>query len=435
MTLPDVPSAVPATDAPAAVRPSLWRHHDFRQLWVGDTISQFGTQLSGLAIPVLAVTVLGAREREMGLLTAAETAAFLVVGLPAGAWVDRWRKRTVMLTGDVARALLLATLPLAWALDALSLWQLYVVSLLVGVATVFFDVAYQSYLPEIVDRKQMVEGNSKLQASQTLAMVAGPAIGGQLLRVMSAPVLVAVDAVSFLVSAFFVRRIRHRAEPPPRESRRPLRVEIAEGMRFVLRHPLLSRITACTSISNLFATITSTLLVLYILQTLDLGTGAVGVVFTVAAVGGLSGALVATRLASWVGEGRIIPLSIVVGALLATATPLAASFDGRLVPLLMLCVGAAAFGMSAVVYNVTQVSFRQRLCPPPLLGRMNASIRFIVWGVMPIGALVGGFLGESLGIVPALWVSVAGQLLAALPVLFSPLVTMRELPEGLDATT
>lgn len=427
MTVPDVPSA-------GGDRGSLWRHHDFRQLWIGDTVSQLGTQLSGLAIPVLAVTVLGADEREMGWLTAAETAAFLLVGLPAGAWVDRWRKRRVLLAGDLARALLLATLPVAWALDALTLWQLYVVALLAGVATVFFDVAYQSYLPELVDGQQMVDGNAKLQASQTVAMVAGPAIGGQLLRVMSAPALVAVDALSFVVSAFFVARIRRRTEPPPKASRRPLRVEIGEGLSFVLRHPLLSRIAACTSLSNFFSAITSTLLVLYVLRTLDLGTGAVGVVFTTAACGGLLGALVATRLADLVGEGRIIPVSIVVSGALAAATPLAARFDGTVVPLVLVCAGSAVSGMGAVVYNVTQVSFRQRLCPAPLLGRMNASIRFIVWGVMPFGALLGGHLGARYGIVPALWVSVIGQVLAAGPVLFSPLVTMRELPRELDVS-
>jgi MFS family permease len=432
MTVPDVPSAIPAADRPPVDGP-LWRHHDFRQLWVGETISQFGTQLSGLALPVLAVTVLGAREREMGFLTAAETLAFLLVGLPAGAWVDRWRKRRVMIAGDLVRAVVFATVPLAWAFDALTLWQLYAVAVVAGVATVFFDVAYQSYLPEIVEGEQIVDGNSKLQASETVAMVAGPAIGGQLLRVVSAPVLIAGDAVSYLASAVFVARVRHRAEPPSKADRRPLRTEIAEGLSFVVRHPLLSRIAACTSLSNLFGTISMTLFVLYLLTTLGLDTGDVGVAFTAAALGGLLGALVAARLARLVGEGRIIPASTLVASLLGVTTPLAAVVDGYLARMALICLGGATFGMGAVVYNITQVSFRQRVCPPALLGRMNASIRFIVWGVMPIGALVGGVLGEHLGIVPTLWISVMGQLLAALPVLFSPLVGMRELPRELAA--
>src|SRR3954466_3704455 len=194
------------TEAPAS---SLWRHHDFRQLWVGDTISQLGTQLSQLALPVLAVTVLNAGPRDMGLLTAAETLAFLVVGLPAGAWVDRWRKKRVLVGGDLVRAVVFGSIPLVWAFGHLTLSPLYVVALVAGIATVFFDVAYQSYLPSLVSGDQVVDGNAKLQASQSVAQVAGPAAGGALLAVLAAPVLVAADAVSYVLSALFVARIAH----------------------------------------------------------------------------------------------------------------------------------------------------------------------------------------------------------------------------------
>src|SRR4051812_3503326 len=193
----------------AAAPPSLWRHHDFRRLWIGDTVSQLGTQLSQLALPVLAVTVLHAGARDMGLLAAAETLAFLVVGLPAGAWVDRWRKKRVLVGGDLVRAVVFGSIPLVWAFGRLTLVQLYVVALVAGIATVFFDVAYQSYLPSLVSRNQVVDGNAKLQATQSVAQVAGPAIGGGLLRVVSAPILVAADAVSYALSALFVSRIMH----------------------------------------------------------------------------------------------------------------------------------------------------------------------------------------------------------------------------------
>jgi MFS family permease len=262
-------------------------------------------------------------------------------------------------------------------------------------------------------------------------MIAGPALAGQLLRVISAPVLVAGDAVSYLVSAAFVQRIRHRAVPPGRAARRPLRVEIAEGLAFVVRHRLLRRIAACTSISNLFSSMAGALFVLYLLQTLELDAGAVGIVFTAGAAGGLLGALTTSRLGRLVGEGRIIPVSILVGAAVGIGTPLAASVDGELARFVLLGASAVAFGASSVIYNVTQVSFRQRLCPPELLGRMNASIRFIVWGVMPIGAVLGGYLGAHLGIVATLWIAAAGEFVAAGPVLFSPLVRMRELPREL----
>jgi MFS family permease len=434
-----VPPPGTAPDASVAQAPpgrprSLWRHHDFRQLWVGDTISQVGTQLSQLALPVLAVTVLHAGPREMGLLVAFETLAFLVVGLPAGAWVDRWHKKRVLISGDVVRALAFGSLPLAWALGHLTLGQLYVVALVAGVATVFFDVAYQSYLPAIVDGDQMVDGNAKLQASQSVAQVAGPALGGALLRVVAAPALVAADAVSFALSAFFVRRIGHAETPPPRESRRSLRTEIAEGLSFVVRHPLLVRITACTSISNFASSAIQALFVLYALETLGLDTSTIGLVFSLAAVGGLVGAVVTSRVVAVVGEGRTIPVSILIGGLAGFTTPLAAMLPSRLGATTVLAAGWLVVWLTVVVYNVTQVSFRQRLCPPALLGRMNASVRFIVWGSMPLGGLAGGFLGHAIGVVPTLWVAAFVQLGAALPVLLSPLIRMRELPRELDAT-
>ena len=435
-TVPPTGAAPDASveEAPPGRARSLWRHHDFRQLWIGDTISQVGTQLSQLALPVLAVTLLHAGPREMGVLTAFETLAFLVVGLPAGAWVDRWHKKRVLMTGDVVRALAFGSLPLAWALGHLQLAQLYVVALVAGVATVFFDVAYQSYLPAIVDGDQMVDGNAKLQASQSVAQVAGPALGGALLRVVAAPVLIAGDAVSFALSAFFVRRIRHAETPPARESRRPLRTEIAEGLAFVVRHPLLVRITACTSIGNFASGVMAALFVLYALNILGLSTSAVGAVFSIAAVGGLVGAIVTSRVVRVVGEGRTIPLSAILFGVGEIATPLAAYVAGTGPRVLLLCGGAAVAWLGVVVYNITQVSFRQRLCPPALLGRMNASVRFIVWGSQPLGALAGGFLGAAIGIVPTLWIGVALQLAASLPVLFSPLLRMRDLPRELDAT-
>src|SRR4051794_16462113 len=215
---------------------SLWRHRSFGLLWAGDTVSQVGSQLTGLALPVLAVTVLHADAAAMGVLGAAETAAFLLVGLPAGALVDRWRKQRVLVLGDVVRAVALGSVPVAWALGALTLAQLVVVAFVTGLATVFFDVSYQSYLPAIVPAAQLVEGNAKLQASQSVAQVAGPAVGGVLLRVLAAPLLIAVDAVSFLGSALLVGRIRSAEHPPPRAERRPLRGGDRRGAR--LRAPL-----------------------------------------------------------------------------------------------------------------------------------------------------------------------------------------------------
>src|SRR4051794_918907 len=285
-------------------------------------------------LPVLAVTILHATPFEMGVLTALETAAFLVIGLPAGAWVDRWRRKRVLVVNDLVRMVALGSLPLAWAMDVLSLPQLFVVAAITGTATVFFDVAYQSYLPTLVAPAQVVDGNAKLAASQEVARVAGPGITGVLLEVLAAPVLVAFDAGSFLVSALFIGRIRHTDTVPDRAGRRPLRTEIAEGLGFVVRHPLLRRIVACTGTGNLFNAIIATLLVLYALRTLHLPESVVGLVFSAGAVGGVVGALTGARFARWVGEGRAIPVSALVIVPFSALYPLAAL--GAPVALLML---------------------------------------------------------------------------------------------------
>ncbi len=410
----------------------LFHHHDFRQLWIGDTISQFGTQLSILALPVLAVKVLDAGEFEMGLLGFCEYLAFLVIGLPAGAWVDRWRKKQVLVAGDVVRAVALASLPLAWLLDVLTFPQMLVVALVIGVCTVFFDVAYQSYLPDLVEPDDIGEGNAKLQASQSVAMIGGPAIAGGLIKLVGAPLTIAIDALSFLGSAFFIRRIDHLDTPPPRENRRSLVVEIREGLSFVLKNPLLWRITASTGISNFFSNVTGVMLVLFCIRDLGLDPGDIGIAMGIGAAGGLLGALLTPRINRIVGEGRTIPMTALFWVPAGLMMPLAGTY---IPPMVALTVSSLLLTFAVVVYNVTQVSFRQRLCPRPLLGRMNASIRFLVWGVMPIGAFVGGVLGEQVGPRNVFWIGLVGSALAALPVLFSPLVRMRDLPREMQQLT
>jgi MFS family permease len=406
----------------------LWRHRDFRHLWAAETVSQVGTQITLLALPVLAVTLLHATPLEMGVLAALETAAFLLIGLPAGAWVDRWRRKRVLVVNDLVRMVALASLPIAWALDALSLWQLFLVAAITGTATVFFDIAYQSYLPALVAADQIVDGNGKLESSRAVAQVAGPGVTGVLLKVLGAPVLIAFDAVSFLVSALFIGRIRHVDTVPDRAARRPLRTEIAEGLGFVVRHPLLRRIVACTGTANFGSAMSGALLVLYSLRVLGLSESALGIVFAAGSVGGLVGAVTGARFARWVGEGRAIPLSSLVVVPFTALIPLAVVGA----PALLLVVGRFGLSWAVVAYNITQVSFRQRLCPPHLLGRMNASVRFIVFGTQPLGALLGGALGGWIGIVPTLWISVGIAGLAAVWVVASPLISMRDLPRELD---
>ncbi|WP_426592918.1 MFS transporter [Cellulomonas sp. McL0617] len=407
---------------------SLVHHPDFRRLWTGDALGQFGAQLTTLALPVYAVQELAASEWQMGLLTAAETAAFLVIGLPAGAWVDRMRKRRVLLTSDLVRATVLAVVVVAAFTGHASIPLLIVAGLAISAASVFFDVAHQSYVPGLVGLEHIVEGNSKLQATQSVAAVAAPAVGGLLLKVITAPALIAVNVVTYLVSAFAVWRIKHVETPPHPDTHRPLRTEIGEGLSFVVHEPFLRRIVATTGLSNFAGAISGAVVVIYALRVLDLGTAAWGVVLSASSVGGLVGALVAARLASWVGEARLIPLSILASVPASALTPLASLTP--VAPALLLVVGGIVWSFTVVVYNVAQVSFRQRVCPPPLLGRMNASVRFIVWGTMPIGGLVGGWLGTHLGVEPTLWVALVVTGLASLPVLISPLLGMRDLPDA-----
>jgi MFS family permease len=405
-------------------RGGLWHHLDFRRLWIGETVSQFGTFISQLALPLVAILVLHATTFQVGLLTTFEMLAFLVVGLPAGAWVDRMRYRWVLIVNDLIRAAALGSIPLAQFLGELTIGQMYVVALITGVSTVFFDVAYQSYLPQLVDRSALVEGNSKLQASESVSQIAGPGIGGLLIQWLTAPYAVLVDALSFLWSAGWVGAIRQRVPKPARRPDRNLIREIGEGLRFVIGNRLLRSIAACTGSSNLFSNVAFPVYYILLARDLHLSAGIIGLFTSIAAVGGLIGSLIASRFAAKVGQGPAIWIS----ALVFGPTEFVVPFTHRDWTLGLLAVGQLIMWTSIVVYNITQVSFRQGLCPPELLGRMNATMRFLVWGTIPLGAFLGGVLGAAIGVRETLVVAAVGGCLAWLPVYFSPLRRMRELP-------
>ncbi|GAA1399427.1 MFS transporter [Oerskovia paurometabola] len=424
---PDEPA--PSTTAPPR---SLVHHRDFRHLWGGDALGQLGAQLTGFVLPIFAVSHLHASEWQMGALNAAETAAFLLLSLPAGAWVDRMRKRRVLVTADLARAAILSAVVVAALTGHASMGLLIGAAVVISTFSLFFDVAHQSYVPGLVGLDHVVEGNSKLQATQSVAMIAGPAIGGVALRVLSAPLVMVATVCTYLASALAVSRIRHHEDLPDPAARRPLRTEIAEGLRFVASEPLLRRILACTSLGNLGGAIGNAVVVIFALRTLDVGTATYGVVLSASAAGGLLGAVLADRAARWVGPARVIPASAVFTGVSYAITPaaawVAATGAADALVAVVLVVGGFVFNLAVVVYNVAQVSFRQRLCPPALLGRMNASARFLVWGPLPIGGLLGGWIGTVWGVAPALWVGALVMSLGALPVLLSPLSRMSELP-------
>jgi MFS family permease len=409
-------------------RGGLWHHLGFRRLWIGDTVSQFGTMVSQLALPLVAILVVHASTFEVGVLTALQTAAFALIGLPAGAWVERMRFRSVLIANDLVRAAALGSIPLAQVLGRLTIGQLYLVAFVTGVSTVFFDVAYQSYLPELVGVAHLVEGNAKLQASESVSQIAGPSAGGLLIQALTAPYAIVIDALSFLWSAGWVAAIRPRPPKPERKPDRHLWREISEGLRFVLGNRMLSAIAMCTASYNLFSSMTFAVFYVLLARDLHLSAGVIGLITSTFALGGLLGAAVAGKVAARLGQGPAIWISAAVSAPCAFAAP----FVQHNWTLAVLAVAQAGLGAGTVVYNIIQVSFRQGLCPPALLGRMNATMRFLVWGTMPLGGLIGGALGASIGVRGTLLIAAAGEALAFLPAYLSPLRRMRELPSHDD---
>jgi MFS family permease len=408
----------------------LWRHPDFLKLWTAETISVFGSQVSSLALPLVAILVLDASPFEVALVGVIQFAPFILLSLPAGVWVDRLRRRPILISADVLRGVVLVTIPAAYAFDALTIWQLYAVGFVTGIGTVFFDVSYQSYLPSLVDRKQLVDGNSKLEISRSGSQLAGPGLAGALVEALTAPVAVLVDAVSFLVSAVFLFTIRkeERAATPAERAAGPgMRVEVMEGLRYVLGHRHLRWIAASTATFNFFGSVIFAIFLVFAVRELGLRPGVIGLVLALANVGYLAGAVLASRVALRIGVGPTIVAGAAGGAgmLLVAAAPTES-------PLPFIVAGQAIFSLGIPLYNITQVSFRQAITPERMQGRMNSVMRFVVWGVMPLGSLVGGALATAVGLRFAIWVGAIGTSLAVLPVLLSPVRTLREMPEPIE---
>ena len=418
------------TAVPEPPRRSLFRHRDFVKLWSAETISQFGTQVTLLALPIIAATTLNVTPFEFGLLGTIEFLPFILLSLPAGVWVDRLRRRPILIAGDLIRAAALTSIPIAFALNGLTIWQLYVVGFINGCATVFFDVAYQSYLPSLVERDQIVEGNSKLETSRSAAQITGPGIAGVLIGALTAPFAIVVDALSFVVSALFMFAIRrHEPAPEPRLNeqgeRASMRSEIAEGLRYVGRHPLLRSIAATTATSNLCSNIVYAILILYLVRELSFTPELLGLAFSIGSVGFLAGALLANRVAKRFGVGpTIVGSAFAFGpsALLVAIAP-----ANLALPL----VAASIFfgGLGGAIYNINQVSLRQAITPERMQGRMNATMRFIVWGTIPIGSTIGGILGGVIGLHETIWVGAIGGCFVFLPALLSPVRSLEQIPD------
>jgi MFS family permease len=408
----------------------LWRQRDFLNLWSAETVSQLGSQISQIGLPLVAIIVLEASAFEVALLGVIEFAPFILISLPAGVWVDRLRRKPILVTADFGRALLLGSIPVAYWLDALTIWQLYVVGFAVGVLTVFFDVSYQSYLPSLVSRQQLIDGNSKLEISRSGAQLAGPGLGGALVDVLTAPVAVLVDAISFLASAIFLVRIRKPEQAPTRAERQAgpgMKTELKEGLAWVLGNRYLRWIAASTATFNFFSNMLFAVFLVFAVRVLELRPGVIGLIFAGGAIGYLAGALLANRVSRRFGVGP----TIIIGALGSTSLLLlAAAPTSSPIPFVVAALVISSMGIP--IYNITQVSFRQAITPERLQGRMNSVMRFIVWGVIPLGSLVGGAIATWFGLRTAIWVGAIGMSLAVLPVLLSPVRTLRGMPEPVE---
>jgi MFS family permease len=411
----------------------LWRHGDFLKLWSAETISQFGTQVSQLALPLVAILVLDASAFEVAALSTVEFLPFILFTLPAGVWVDRLPRRPVLIAGDFGRAALLLSIPIAYVSDFLTLGQLFVVGFLVGICTVFFDIAYQSYLPSLVQRDHIIEGNSKLEISRSAAQIGGPGFGGALVELFTAPYAVLVDAVSFVSSGIFVLGIRATETIPERAgadgSKPSLWTELKEGLSFVFANPNLRAQAGCTGTSNFFSSVAFSIFLVFAVRELELSPGVIGLVFSIGSAGALAAAFSATRLSSRFGIG---PTTIAAGLLWGPSVLLVALAPPGNAAIPFLVGAQLVGGFSIIVYNIVQVSYRQAICPPRLQGRMNSTMRFLVWGTIPLGTLTGGALGSSIGLRETIVVGGAGSTLAVLWIVFSPQRHLREMPELFD---
>ncbi len=393
---------------------------DFGRFWLGQTLSVFGARIGGLALSVTAVDVLGASSGEVGILTAASTAAALILGLPAGAWVDRMRKRGLMVLCSSVRTVLMLVIPLLWWSGHLTIEVMYVVAVTVGIAALFFDIAYLSYIPLLVPADRIATANSRLEASAQVSILGGPGLAGMLMRVLSAPAVLLVDAASYLVSVFALLTIGDREVRAPRRDRaRPrLGADIASGLRFVLKEPVMQRLAVSVGVSNFFATIVTTLIPLLVLRVLGFDGLMLGVIMMAGAGGGVLGALLVPALQRRFRDGRVMAGGLLVAAGCSAFGPLAAlnGSRGSAVAVTLLLVGEFGTGLGAVSFRVPQLSVRQQRCPQEMQGRMNATLRYVVRASMPFAALTAGWLGTAVGIVPALWIGVVGAVVTVLPI-------------------
>lgn len=407
---------------------TLWQHQDFLKVWAGQTISLCGSQVTTLAFPLTAVLLLHASAGQMGFLQAAEYAPFLLIGLFVGVWVDRFPRRSIMIVADIGRFLLLVLVPGAAFFHLLSITEMYIVAFVIGSLTIFFDVAYRSYLPSLIERDRLVDGNSKLELTSSMAQLVGPGLGGMFVQIFTAPISLLVDALSFLVSALSLGAVRRVEAPVARSEKKPgMMSEIRQGLKMLLSNPIMGPIVWSSINITLFMNIASAVYILYATTVLHLSPLSLGVIYAVGGLGAIPGAMLSKWITERLGIGKTLVLVLLVYGVAGMLVPLASGPQPVVIAILI--VWQMLTGITFVIWNINQLSLRQALTPDALLGRVNASYRFLVWGALPVGSLLGGTLGTILGLHTALLIGTFGTVLAPFWLLFSSVRRLRTLPE------
>ena len=411
------------------VPPLLKDAPDFRRLWLGQTISVFGDQVTQLGLPLVAVLTLGADATQMGTLTAVGLLPHLLFSLPAGVWLDRVRtRRRLMIAADLGRAALIGTIPLAYAMGALAMPQLYVVGFLSGTLGVVFDLSWNTLFVSVTERDRYVEAMALLNGSRSLASVGGPTIGGLLVQLLGAPIAMAADALSFLGSVFFLRRIR-APEPPIEPEEGTNRERLLAGLSFVGRDRIMRPVLLSVATVNLFTFASSALFILYATTTLGVSPGALGLALGTGAIGGVIGALVATRIGRRIGLGPAYALGLLIFPASLLLIPVAGPDMSMPVILALLFGSEFGAGLGVMILDINVGAIIYARTPDRIRGRAGGAFRFVNYGVRPIGALLGGLLGTAIGVREAILFTTIAAIGGVLFLIGSPVLRLRDLPE------
>ncbi|WP_181611869.1 MFS transporter [Nonomuraea soli] len=398
------------------------RNPDFRLFLTSHILNETGANVARVALPLVAVLSLNASPLEVGLLAAAQSVATLVLGLPSGVWVDRWRRRRVMVVSDASRFVLLSAIPLLWSLGLLNMTIMYGIALLLGCAQVFNDVADQTYLPDLVAKESLPDGNSKLQMVRSAGFGIGPTIGGAIVQAVGAPLTMMAMAISALGSAISLSLIKSPDPRPERHESRGLVKDVGEGLSFLMREPVMRINIIVSAATTLCVSGVLALGVIFLADTVDLAPGVIGLVLVGGGIGGVLSGLLGKRLVDRYGTARITWFPLIVTSPFALLLPMTEA-DWR-VSFYIITSAMITFGMT--LFSIGALTYRQNVTPSNLLGRVNAASQFITWGMVPLGGLLGGVLATHLTVRGALWVLMTGKVLAAVPILWSPLVHVRD---------